>query len=264
MIRKLREKDREACLAFIKEQPAENLFINGDLEAFGFEEDFQEVWGDFDEDGQYRAVVLRYRKNYIIYAPSSSDFDSINVAKLIDQDNQTNKMVSGISSTVNEVIPHLTAKPKRKREMYYSKCESIQTLPLPSLPIKKATVKDAPRIVELYKQIPEFDANDDREEGLVKNMEAGVSRCYYIEDGEKIVSTAMTTAENSMSAMVMGVCTLDGYKKNGYASACLIQLCSELLKEGKYLCLFYDNPEAGTIYKRLGFEDIGKWVLNSY
>jgi predicted GNAT family acetyltransferase len=32
-------------------------------------------------------------------------------------------------------------------------------------------------------------------------------------------------------------------------------------QEGIQPCLFYDNPAAGSIYRRLGFEDIGPWHL---
>jgi predicted GNAT family acetyltransferase len=39
-------------------------------------------------------------------------------------------------------------------------------------------------------------------------------------------------------------------------------LCLDVLAEGKTLCLFYDNPKAGSIYKRLGFKDIGFWSMN--
>ena len=35
----------------------------------------------------------------------------------------------------------------------------------------------------------------------------------------------------------------------------------DLLKEGKSLCLFYDNPKAGSIYHRLGFENIDRWTM---
>jgi predicted GNAT family acetyltransferase len=35
------------------------------------------------------------------------------------------------------------------------------------------------------------------------------------------------------------------------------------IKKDKYLCLFYDNPKAGNIYKRLGFKDVDKWVMLS-
>jgi predicted GNAT family acetyltransferase len=79
-----------------------------------------------------------------------------------------------------------------------------------------------------------------------------------------MVSTASTTAENSLSAMVVGVATLLEYKKKGYATQCMVKLCQQLLQEGKELCLFYDNPAAGAIYKRIGFQDIGFWMMYSF
>lgn len=44
----------------------------------------------------------------------------------------------------------------------------------------------------------------------------------------------------------------------------MLTLCKELLNEGKELCLFYDNLDAGSIYKRIGFEDIGFWMMYTY
>ncbi|MDC3414326.1 GNAT family N-acetyltransferase [Aquibacillus sp. 3ASR75-11] len=262
MIRVLTETDREQCLAFVKEKPAENLFIIGDIEAFGFDEDFQDLWGDFDEAGDLKAVLLRYRENYIIYSPG--DFNASGIGEIIAKDSRTHKFLSGISSIVNKVVVHLSQKPRKTREFYYAKCEKMQDLQIPDINIKQAGIHDIPRIIELQKQIPEFETRDGQEESLKKNMEEGISRTYYVEDGEKIISTAMTTAENSMSAMVVGVCTHSEYEKKGYASACMTHLCGELLKEGKDLCLFYDNPKAGNIYKRLGFVDIGKWVMHVF
>lgn len=46
-------------------------------------------------------------------------------------------------------------------------------------------------------------------------------------------------------AMVLGVGTLRGYTNRGYTTLCMKRLRYELLKEGKSLCLFYDNPAAG-------------------
>jgi hypothetical protein len=48
MIRRLTEYDHETCFSFLKQQPAENLFIIGDIEAYGYEKDFQKVWGEFN------------------------------------------------------------------------------------------------------------------------------------------------------------------------------------------------------------------------
>jgi len=33
------------------------------------------------------------------------------------------------------------------------------------------------------------------------------------------------------------------------------------LKKGKTACIFYDNPVAGNIYKRIGFKKIGHGLL---
>ncbi len=42
---------------------------------------------------------------------------------------------------------------------------------------------------------------------------------------------------------------------------CLSKLCSDLLKRNKTLCLFYDNPKAGRVYRRIGFKEIGIWTM---
>lgn len=64
-----------------------------------------------------------------------------------------------------------------------------------------------------------------------------------------------------MSAMIVGVATHQAFREQGLASRVMAQLCADLLHEGKSLCLFYDNPHAGVIYKRLGFQDIGSWTI---
>lgn len=264
MIRKLTEQDRKMCMDFTAHKPAENLFIIGDIEAFGFDSDFQDVWGDFDDAGQMRAVLLRYRENYIVFAPEPHGFNALAIAETIQASIKPGDMISGLASVVREVLPHMEREPEKLRETYYAKCEALKDLSVPTSAVRKGTVKDVPRIAALYDQIAEFEQNDNRSEGLRTSMEEGVSRCFYIEKEAHMVSAAMTTAENSMSAMVVGVCTLPGCKKKGYASACMMALCFELLAEGKYLCLFYDNPDAGTIYKKIGFQDIGKWIMAIY
>lgn len=77
----------------------------------------------------------------------------------------------------------------------------------------------------------------------------------------KVIVTASTTAENSMSAMVVAVATHPDYRGKGLAKHVVARLCGDLLAEGRSLCLFYDNPNAGLIYKKLGFKDVGFWSM---
>nr|WP_304362706.1 GNAT family N-acetyltransferase [Bacillus pseudomycoides] len=65
----------------------------------------------------------------------------------------------------------------------------------------------------------------------------------------------------TLSAMVVGVCTHPSHRGRGYASLILQKMIWDFTQEGRTLCLFYNNPAAGRIYKRLGFKDIGTWTM---
>jgi predicted GNAT family acetyltransferase len=62
--------------------------------------------------------------------------------------------------------------------------------------------------------------------------------------------------------MVVGVGTLPSERKKGLAGSLVAKLCEDFLNEGKqFLCLFYDNPEAGSIYRKIGFTELGNYIL---
>ena len=72
MIRVLDESDRTVLLKYLYKEPSLNIFIIGDIEAYGFENDFQTLYGEFDEVGKYISVLLFYRDNCVFY--SEDDF----------------------------------------------------------------------------------------------------------------------------------------------------------------------------------------------
>lgn len=263
MIRLLTEEDRQLTLDFVSKKPAENLFIIGDIEAYGFDNPIQKLWGDVTEDDQLRGVLLKYAGNFIVYAPG--EFDAEGIAEIINLDEQY-EFISGIEHIVLKLEPHLTSKPTNPRVLFYAKCEKANDLVvIPArIDVKKAIPEDAERIIEQMYGIPEFAMSTLSVENKRDSLSNGSARSYFIEEGGRIISSASSTAENSQSAMIVGVGTLPDHKKKGLASFCMSVLCEELLKEGKMICLFYDNPEAGSIYKRIGFVDIGKWCMWSF
>ncbi|WP_101846402.1 GNAT family N-acetyltransferase [Halobacillus sp. Marseille-P3879] len=263
MIRKLNKRDDPDCQRLLGEKPAENLFIIGDIENFGYEQDFQTLWGDFDQKDRLRAVLLKYHNNFIAYA--SKSFDAEGFAAIINRDHEF-MQISGLQTITDQILPYIEHLPKKKRALFYAKCESKEKLglKLDTSQVKLASVKDVPEILNLHNQIVEFEQDDSRESSMIKGIEGKSTRIYYVKDDDQMVSSASTTAENSKSAMIVGVCTHPDFKRRGYASSCMKKLCEDLLDEGKMLCLFYDNPEAGSIYKRLGFEDIGIWTMNIF
>ncbi|NLC78278.1 MAG: GNAT family N-acetyltransferase, partial [Ruminococcaceae bacterium] len=133
--------------------------------------------------------------------------------------------------------------------------------------VKRLLPENAADIVSVFSKVTEFAESQKGEEadrieelafGIEKNGDIGYG---IFKDGE-MISVAKTTAENDISAMVVGVATLEEYRKKGYASAMVARVCEESLKLGKkFICLFYDNPEAGKIYRKIGFKEIGKYAM---
>ncbi|KON89886.1 GNAT family acetyltransferase [Sporosarcina globispora] len=258
MIRKLTEQDHEFCFSFLKQQPAENLFIIGDIEAYGYEQEFQKVWGEFDESGKLKAILLKYEENYIPYA--AGDFDSKGLAEIMLEDPNFG-MMSGLKAVTAKIEPYVSHRIKRKRETYYAKCVELMAEGVDASAVCQAGPEDAEQLAELLNSIPEFSDSTITVARKRRGLEDGSSRSFFIKEDGKMVSTASTAAENSFSAMVVGVATDRNYKKKGYATQCMVKLCRQLHLENKELCLFYDNPAAGAIYKRIGFEDIGFWMM---
>lgn len=80
MLKKLTQNDHEQVLSFLKEEAAMNLFIIGDIEAFGYDTAFQELWGTFKENGTLKSILLRFHDAFIPYSKEdfvTSDYEAL-------------------------------------------------------------------------------------------------------------------------------------------------------------------------------------------
>lgn len=263
VIGKLTEKDREKVMNFVLKKPAENLFIIGDIEAYGFETEFQTVWGQFNEYGELMAVLFKYEGNYIPYAEGDINWEEI--ASIINGDPKMTDL-SGLKPIVEKLESLVVKNMKSSNSFYYAKCQRLKVSKTKDEleSVEVLNVKELEELVALLKGVPEFQHANITIESKRRTLENKTGRTYFIRVNGEMATTASTTAENSSSAMIVAVATKKQYKRQGLATDCMIKLCQDLLKEGKELCLFYDNPDAGKIYKRLGFEDIGFWNVYRY
>jgi len=263
MIRKLTQNDHEVVMELVGEKPAENLFIIGDIEAYGYESEYQELWGQFNDD-KLIAVLLRYNNNYIPY--SEQTYDVKGFAKIINS-NPNPIEISGLKHLIDPLRKLINREIKEDREMYYTKCTKLNYEINRDL-LQQVTYlqpSEYEENINLLRSIPEFAHGNISVESRKRAEQHKTGRTYIIRNEEGVmVSTASSTAENSQSAMIVSVGTRPGYERRGYATRCMEKLCSDLIAEGKTLCLFYDSPKAGKIYKRLGFEDIGMWTMIRY
>ncbi|PFJ80600.1 GCN5 family acetyltransferase [Bacillus cereus] len=200
MMRKLTKKDHEQVFSFLKEEAALNLFIIGDIEAFGYETAFQELWGAFEENGTLKSILLRFHDTFIPY--SKDEFVVTDYEALLSAYKPLK--LSGKSTIVERFETAPSVQLGTKNEMYF--CEFLDDNNLPSTPIhetiKLASLDDMERIMKLRSNIAEFPNANESEKILRQAIETNTGRTYYIEKDGAIIASASTSAENSLSAMV--------------------------------------------------------------
>ncbi|RSK28404.1 GNAT family N-acetyltransferase [Bacillus sp. HMF5848] len=259
MIRKLSNTDHKAVMEFLQPEAAMNLFIIGDIEAFGYDQDFQEVWGQYGESEKLQAVLLRFYDSFIVYANErwhAEEFIPIITAQAKPF------QLSGKATVVTKIAPLLSQYLGKEKSTYYCECRIPPVIEMNSVEIKHAAIDDIEKIINLWRKIDEFVVTDASIHMMKKTMEANKARTYFIEnESGEVMACASTTAENSLSAMIVGVCTHPHHRAKGLATSVVSELVKDITQEGKLACLFYDNPSAGRIYKRMGFTDIGQWTM---
>ncbi len=260
MIRLMTERDKLPVLDYLYQEADYNIFFIGDIETFGFETDFQRGYLEIDAAGNFLSAFIRYRENAIYY--SHKHHFNTDYLKIFRDD--PFEYISGKSDLMDLIKPYLEGfKPKR---MYFCKASKIksETTEEPGLVKRMTTEKECEKLYDLLSEIEEFGIHKKSKsefvESKMKSLQMGEN--YYIEENGRIVSSVATTAETTKNAMVVAVATAKEYRRKGYATKLLTALMKYYFNtKKKTLCLFYDNPEAGKIYLRLGFEYLGTWDM---
>lgn len=277
-MRKLGEEDRQQLLEYVGKEPEMNLFFIGDIESYGIDTEEVSIYVQEDERG-WDCVLLRFFDFYLVYS-QREQYQAKLVARFLE--GKTVDCFSGKTELVKQLAPFYPG--LNIQETLMCRCDRSSLLRSEEMTaktqaeniksgqprasaanIRRLTAADSPEIMRLYLQIEEFAAGyrqpQKAEEQLRADLENGELAVGLFENG-RLVSVAKTSASNSVSSMIVGVATAPEARKRGYASVVIKALCS-LAFEGKreFLCLFYDNPEAGRIYRRMGFLEIGSYSM---
>ena len=255
MVRQLNNMDTATVLAFAYIDPAINTFLIGDIENFGIENEDMTLWGQFEGE-KLIGVLLRYFKFFMIYY-LSCDTDIQPFLEILKNYDGEILSISGKDTIIQNFLPHFAEAKVEKTQFCELKSKVIAK---DDEAIRLATMDDVDTLFELLTTIKEF--SPPLKETLTKTLKTGAGRIYMLTDETgKAISIAQTTAENSASAMIIGVCTYAEHRMKGYMRRVMTRLCADLQSEGKALSLFYSNPNAGKIYHSLGFETTGEWTM---
>jgi len=261
-IRKLANKDLPAVYEYISGEPEINLFIQGDLELYGLQGESVSLYAIGEE---WDSILLKYYCDFILYSKNPT-FNTKAMGALLARQEK----ILAISAKESLLAQMQDQYPKQKIQgTFLCRCNKSSFIPLEeadALAIRKLTPKDGPAIVKFYQQIEEFAQpylahTKEKLSEITANLEQG-GVGFGLFEKDKLIATAYTTATTTSGAMIVGVATLYGYRNRGYASALVTRLCSYCFSSGlEFLCLFFDNPKAGAIYKRLGFEVVDRWGI---
>ncbi|MCM1540269.1 MAG: GNAT family N-acetyltransferase [Blautia sp.] len=263
-MRILHEEDREEILHYVKKEPEMNLFLIGDLENFGVENETVSFYLHEERD-RWDFLILRFHQFFILYS-QYGDYNAEEAIAFLSAQNPD--CISGKTVLLERIA---TAFPQWKLEStYMSRCDRAESgkEQQDGLVIRRLEKGDVPEAIDLLSDIAEFGKTykkNEREEQIRRmeeEMDKGSKAAMAGFLNGCMVSIASTSAENSESAMVVGVATMKELRGKGYASAVVSALCRDCFERGKrYLCLFYDNPVAGRIYNRIGFQELGEYGM---
>jgi len=252
-VRLLSEADLPGLRDVLTREPYYNLFMIGDLEMLGIADPELFYWGQFAGD-QLVGVAMRYKRNWHFYDTGGADLAEFAQAIDLYPEDAT---VNGRDLLVEGILDRLQqSKVVSDHPSYYCALPGDTQLAEPGYPTRRATAADVNALVDHYAAAGEMRRGASSIRTCLEH-----NRVFLTEVGGQIVSAALTNVETSSMAMIGGVFTPEPLRGRGYASAAMTALCASLLSDGCQPCLFYDDPAAGTIYRRLGFEDIGTWRL---
>lgn len=263
-MRTLHEQDREEILCYVGQEPEMNLFFIGDIESFGVENETVNIYLHEERD-RWDFLILRFHQYFLLY----SRYEDYNAQEAIEFfKGQRPDCISGKTVLLEKIAP---AFPQWTiQSTYMSRCNRVEDSfsGADGLMIRRLEKEDVAEVIDLLSNIQEFSRTykkAEREEQIRRMVEEMAQGSKTVVGGfldGRLIATASTSAENSESAMVVGVATATDCRGKGYASAVVSALCRDCFERGKkYLCLFYDNPVAGRIYNRIGFQELGEYGM---
>jgi len=248
--------DKPQMLEYLKRNQSENCFLIGDVENFDLDEDFIDIWKP-EGNGEIEALLMRYFNSYQISA--ISDDYSEEMAEIIKGDPEALSL-GGLQTNVQKMETYIGFLSREKsslaelRDETFTKSEILYNA-------QKAAPEDIDDLFEFQRSISEFSLDERNRKSFGNEIITNTGRTYFIKEKGRIISSATVTAENSCNGMIIGVATDEGFRRKGYARACVARLCEEMMSAGKRVLLFYNNPTAGKLYKDIGFRDINKWMM---
>lgn len=262
MLVKATSADREKLLAYLSDEACANIFLIGDINLYGFDQDFQEVYYQMNHD-EMCAVLVIYHGGFVIYS-KQRNHDAGELAAFYEAKKGT--LMQGLEEVIRPIHDILgDEKSIYSRKFFAELNDDSKLLPIDSQ-VKQAKEEDGDLIADAYLKIDEFKTaypgdHEALKQTFISRMKHKEGRHFMLIKDDMVIAHANSAAENGSAAIIGGVLCIPKYRRRGYALAVVNVLCHDLLSRGIHPCLFYDNESAGNMYHKLGFVNSGFWAV---
>ncbi|CAM3682743.1 GNAT family N-acetyltransferase [Erysipelothrix urinaevulpis] len=256
-MRKLDKHDEKELRRFLNIEPHANLFLLGDLDAFGFDEMKQTFYGFF-KDKELVAVIFTYLDDSI-----HGVIHEMNQAIIIQLKELIQLNKYAFFNCTEKTMNHLDG---RIDSLILEKRKTIMSVYTPKSDFKNddevfvLNENHSTAIVDLENLC--FGLSNRSLKQVEDDLFKGNRMSYGMFYDNQLVAIASAVAETDFSVMVVGVATHPDYRNKGFASRVVKKMSDDYYKRGKQAVLFYNNPQAASIYERLGYEPLENYIMN--
>jgi predicted GNAT family acetyltransferase len=262
MIRRAFNEDKACVIALLEQNEAMNCPMIAQINRFGFDKDFQDIWLYQNDENQIQGVILRhFNQMYLHEVMQDADYEEIaSFSSFLSAD-----MIWSDESSLTAMQPFLEAfELNASRHMVLEHTQCLYE----DHEVEEAGPEDCARLAAMIYENEEFRqfyaSEEEIRKGIGRRMALGQCRYRVLRQDGMIVSQAYTTMETANFATIGGVITDKAYQNRGFAGKVVSALARDIFKSGKKPNLFYHDETAGRLYKRLGFTDVGGYgVLRS-
>lgn len=244
MMRKMDPKtyrDLNRCLA---KDSARSYFIR-----LGLLDDkiFHAVYADMSDTGVLKGILCQRRSGTLQYWSDGNE--DIAAISAVMEDLQWDRFISPLGCCKELISEGVLRAPEPGAWI-----ASLKAISEPKVfeDVESLCEEDLKEVNALYGKV--FEHHMPLEQ-MQDKLSSGRGRGVVIRRQGRIVGVAQTEFEGENSCLIVGVATDPIYQRQGIAEACTARLCMALLGEGKVPWLQYDNPAAGYLYEKLGFEE---------
>jgi predicted GNAT family acetyltransferase len=259
MIRRLTEQDRETVLAYLAHESAYTLFLLGGIRGYGLDNKLFQLWGTKNDDNNTFDYVLGRFHQFVTVYSRSKTVDTQEILRFLTEHLIEFHSLSGKESLVDPFTKFIHFNKEHRMFLAELKREDFIPCSDATVQIHKAMVQNANDIYRLWSSMPEFRDMLIPISRLVELLETDKGIVLFVRQNGQMVS--------SVTELDLGridyVCTMPDFRGRGYGSLLVSRLAEMIFAGEKSPTLEYETSEAGRIYKRLGFREIGRTAIFS-